>query len=378
MDNKKKKQIQTALIFVLMTAVCFAGGILIGKLAGGSGGQNAGEKVSSGEALFKTFYSFAMLLVSLWLTLIIHEGGHLVFGLLTGYKLLSFRVGSLTFVKKNGRTEIKKFSIAGTGGQCIMMPPECPEPEKAPFMLYHAGGGILNLLTAAIFLTVGLLSGNYWVKTALVILGGFSVMQGAFNLIPLNIKLPNDGYNLLNMKKNVGDRISIYKQLRLNGLLYEGKTYSEIPDELFELGSEGLFGSITQIVKGAKYIEQGDFAAAEEQFAQCAGEDNPIDIYRFESKAELMFCKVMNGAPAEEIDALYDKELEKYMKAAGKTQIGKHRQLYAYQLIYKRDARAAAGEYEAAMKLKETYPVEGELKSELMLIDCVKKRGETI
>ncbi len=375
MNTKKKSNLKPVVLTAAFIAVCFTFGIFLGKLMGGG---NSAENTDGTERFIRAIYGYIMLILSLWLTLMLHEGGHFVFGRLTGYKLLSFRIGSLTFVRKNGRTERKKFSVAGTGGQCIMIPPECPEPEKAPFMLYHAGGGILNLLTALICLPVGLLPENYWVKTALVMLGGVSVIQGLMNLIPMNIKLPNDGYNLLNMKKNVIDRVSVYKQLRLNGLLYEGKTYSEIPDELFELGRGGSFGSFSQMVKGAKYLEKLDFAGAAVQFEQCAGDDNPIDIYRYEAKAELMFCKIMEGAPAEEIDALYNKELEKYMKASGKTQIGKHRQLYAYQLLYKRDAQAAEAEYETAMKLRETYPIEGELRSELMLIDCIKKRGEMI
>lgn len=52
--------------------------------------------------------------------------------------------------------------------------------------------------------------------------------------------------------------------------------------------------------------------------------------------------------------------------------------MYAYQLLIKHDAEAAENEYQAAMKLKDTYPIEGEIISELKLINEIRKRGEII
>ena len=48
------------------------------------------------------------LFISYLLIIIIHEAGHLVFGLLSGYKYLLFRVGSLTLIKRNNKFEFKK------------------------------------------------------------------------------------------------------------------------------------------------------------------------------------------------------------------------------------------------------------------------------
>ena len=60
---------------------------------------------------------------------------------------------------------------------------------------------------------------------------------------------------------------------------------------------------------------------------------------------------------------------------AGKTFISKRRQMYAYYLLYKHDPQSAEKEYQAAMKLKDTYPIEGEILSELKLLDVVKKHA---
>ena len=81
--------------------------------------------------------------------IIIHEGGHLVMGLATGWKYLSFRIGSIALVKRDGKLQWKKTTVVGTGGQCLMIPPEC-EPTECPFFLYLLGGGLFNIITGGI------------------------------------------------------------------------------------------------------------------------------------------------------------------------------------------------------------------------------------
>lgn len=68
----------------------------------------------------------------------IHEAGHLVCGLLTGYDFVSFRIFNFTFIKNGGKTRVKKFAVAGTGGQCLLTPPDLPL-KKIPTRWYNAG-----------------------------------------------------------------------------------------------------------------------------------------------------------------------------------------------------------------------------------------------
>lgn len=377
MENKKEKKgsskLKLTVTLVVLTFCCFAGGIILGKLVGKPGGDSAGSSPKEKIVFLVTIFVSAV--VSYILSLIIHEGGHLVFGLATGYKFLSFRVGSLTLVKKDGKFAWKRFSIQGTGGQCVLMPPEDTEPEKAPFLFYHLGGGLVNLISAAIFLPIsGVLSSGI-PKTAMMVFGMLSLVQGLTNLIPMKIQIPNDGYNIFMMLRHPADRAAIYKSLYLNGLLYRGMTPHEIPAELLELGDSGFYKTVGMVLKAGAALDSHDYETAEKLFAECA-EDDSIPVYNLESRAELMFCKVMNGAPAGEIDELYDKELQNYIKAAAKNMISKRRLMYAYHLLFKHDPAAARKEYEAAMKMKDTYPIEGELRSELGLIEAVRERAE--
>lgn len=50
------------------------------------------------------------------LQIIIHEAGHLVFGLLTGYRFSSFRIGNLMWIKENSKIKLRRLSLTGTAG----------------------------------------------------------------------------------------------------------------------------------------------------------------------------------------------------------------------------------------------------------------------
>ena len=99
------------------------------------------------ETVGVSLLAILILLFSIFLQVLLHEGGHLVCGLATGYRFVSFRIFNLTFIRKDGKLCIKRFSLAGTGGQCLLTPPERPL-EDIPTTLYNLGGVLANLLTA--------------------------------------------------------------------------------------------------------------------------------------------------------------------------------------------------------------------------------------
>ena len=95
--------------------------------------------------------TFAWLIVTAILQFTLHEVGHLLFGLASGFKFSSIRIYKYALVKDHCGFHIKKFNIQGTGGQCIMTLPEDTDPERVPFFWYNAGGVIVNLLLLASF-----------------------------------------------------------------------------------------------------------------------------------------------------------------------------------------------------------------------------------
>ena len=70
--------------------------------------------------------SIVCTLVAFILQIVLHEGGHLLFGLLSGYRFVSFRIFNWTLIRQEGKFRLKRFGIAGPGGQCLMLPPDQP------------------------------------------------------------------------------------------------------------------------------------------------------------------------------------------------------------------------------------------------------------
>ncbi len=76
----------------------------------------------------------AIMYLAIFLQIILHEAGHLLFGLLTGYRFSSFRIGSFMWILQDGKIRFKRFSLAGTGGQCLLLPPPMVD-GKMPYVL---------------------------------------------------------------------------------------------------------------------------------------------------------------------------------------------------------------------------------------------------
>ena len=360
---KQRKSQRIALILFTLCSV------LIGALGGMWVTRYASSQ--TGGSLPALLYAIFCMVAAYYLSVVIHESGHLVMGLRTGYSFVSFRIGSLTLIRQEGKLRLKRFRVAGTGGQCILTPPETDRPENAPFTLYYLGGGLFNLLTAAVVFPPALLLSNFWVRLPLLVLGVVSLYQGAFNLIPLNLQIPNDGYTLRLLRRSPAERAAVYRQLKANGLLYGGMTPAELPETLLSPeppDRSGVFTSAEILTRGSVAVDRHDFAAAEQIFTDCLQSGMLLPIYENECRCELLFCKLMNGAPAEEIEALYTKQLRTYVKRAGQTQIAKRRLLYAWEKLFRKDETAAQREYEAARKMRAVYPCPGELKSELALM----------
>ena len=104
-QGKKKKKIvwQQYIGFAFMMLVGVICGIVIASYL---------DKFTAETPSHQKLISFAGLLLgmyaALFFHLIVHEAGHLVFGLLTGYEFCSFRIASFMWLKENGKLKLKR------------------------------------------------------------------------------------------------------------------------------------------------------------------------------------------------------------------------------------------------------------------------------
>lgn len=96
------------------------------------------KSTSFSESVIAAVVGALAFIVSGIILVIIHETGHLVCGIMSGYSFVSFRIFNFTIIKIDGRLRVKRFSIDGTGGQCLLTPPDLPL-EKIPVEWYNFG-----------------------------------------------------------------------------------------------------------------------------------------------------------------------------------------------------------------------------------------------
>ena len=146
MKREKKAKQDHGTVFSTLCMVLF--GAALGIFAGKDLFEIV-EGVSFGEYLLHVAWLIVMMTAAFYLQTILHEGGHLVCGLLTGYRFVSFRIGSWMVQRENGRLRFHRYTLAGTAGQCLLAPPELTN-GKMPYKLYNLGGVLANLLAAAL------------------------------------------------------------------------------------------------------------------------------------------------------------------------------------------------------------------------------------
>ncbi|MFX0547824.1 M50 family metallopeptidase [Hathewaya histolytica] len=322
---------------------------------------------------------FILFIAAFMLQIILHELGHLIFGLYSGYRFTSFRIGTLTFIKEDEKIVLKKFNIPGTAGQCLMMPPDGNSCD-CPYVLYNLGGIVMNTLVSCLCLVIYTLLPMPEIIRAFLY---FVAISGLYDLImngvPMKIGgISNDGYNIISIKKDKVVRNSYYTQLMVNGLLYQGVRMKDIPFKYFEIPQGANLNNpmigVIKCFEGSYYHDRKEFDKAKECFENLLN-DAPklIGLLKNEIKCELLFYEVIGECRKEVIDELYTKKLKKYIKATN-CFIGRKRLMYAYALIIEKDKAKADKILKEMDKVQKTYPVKSEIESELEIIEFINEK----
>ena len=105
-------------IYAQFQSLILAAALLLAFLYAGT---RWGVEDEIGPKLMLLVVVSALLFSAILLESIIHETGHFIFGKLTGYRFCSFRVQNFMWVKQDGKLRLKRLSLVGTGGQCLMV-----------------------------------------------------------------------------------------------------------------------------------------------------------------------------------------------------------------------------------------------------------------
>lgn len=350
-------------------------------------GMRCAQKSLENESKYSFFIMVGLLLyifVAMIIHIVLHESGHLIGGLVTGYKFVSFRIGSNAWIKDtNGKLHFKKMKIKGTGGQCLMCPPK-GTIEECPYKWYHLSGGLMNLSLGvlSILLYIFVLPKNYITYMLFEEFGVIGIALGLINLIPCKSGgVQNDGYNLIELGKNMDAKKCINIVLEINALLTVADSYSDLPedlvDELKSIDFEKMDITNASIAnafhfQAAMYFVEGDYDKTYELQKYMMNTQGVLGIFKNEARCECLFYEIMHGQNKDVIEQLYDKKLQKYINATAGYP-SRQRLMYAYYHIYLKDESKAEEAYSKLKKLVDIHIIKADALVELEVATRIRE-----
>ena len=253
------------------------------------------------------FFSLTLLtvFVFVWIHIVFHEAGHLIFGWATGYRFLSYRIFSSVILKENGKIVFKRQAINEAIAQCLMVPDKDWDTRDYPYKLYLSGGILFN---AFFSLSALFLLNNAVIPVIQIILfSGIGLFLAFSNGIPRGM---NDGAILKKCSHNPAYRQMMYHQLRTVYYLTESWPLNALPPESFALSEEvslsDPFSLYVMRLEYYKYLEQFQFdKAAGILEKQWDVKEELVPMDRLMIQAERLFCLSIQQQSVEEAKKLY-------------------------------------------------------------------------
>jgi len=334
------------------------------------------EGIGSSEKAYRICVMLVFLYLSFFIHIVLHETGHLIFGLMSGYQFSSFRIGTHMLMKENGKLVHRKIKIAGTGGQCLMIPPEMVD-GKFPVVLYNLGGSIVNLVVAAPMIPVFVAIDKSSVFALFVFLFiAMGAITGLSNGIPMRTKtVDNDGYNAISLGKSREAMRAFWIQMKTNEQLTKGIRTKDMPEEWFEVPSDDAMKNpmvaTIGVYAASRMMDQHRFEEAGKLIDYMLKiETGMVALHRNLLICDQIYLELIGQNRSDRVEELYTKELKKFMKAM-KTFPSVIRLEYAYRLLAEHDPESAAKSMAAFEKVAATYPYPNDINTERELMEIV-------
>ena len=367
--NKKHNKDSTPFLSVLMLLIGVGYGIYIVRFC-----QSDDEPIS----LMRLVVLLLMTLVAFLLHTVLHETGHLIFGLLTGYRFCSFRIGNIMLLRIDGKLQFRRMSLAGTAGQCLLEPPDLTE-GKMPVMLYHLGGVIMNFVVSVIFIILFVLfDSTPYAQPFCMVMAMIGMMLFFTNGIPVKTQpVSNDGYNARMLYDNPEAIHAMWIQMKVNGQLAQGVKAMDMPEEWFILPEEEKMDNCIVAALGvmaeSRLMEEHRFEEAQALIERLFAIDAAIaGLHRQLLTCDLLYCALIGDGDKETVEALRSEELLKFMKQMKRFPMVMRTE-YAFAL-WEQDSEETELIRKRFEKCAKTYPYKTDIEGERGLMKLAEER----
>lgn len=378
--KKKRKRLLALVGFLMAIAAGGTAGFLMAKLMDDRGliSSDSGTGAFVWELVPVLAVFLALFYLGAFIHIIVHESGHLIFGMLTGYKFNSFRIGNRILIKSEQGLKWKKIHIRGTGGQCLMDPPDLRD-AKMPYILYNLGGVIMNLLVSAVSFGIGLLIWNRHPYGAgcLMEIALLGMVYVLLNGIPAVIGgMPNDGYNIWTMRRSPEALHDFGIQMKINQEVSKGRRLKELPAQWFRLPSDQAMqnplSATIAVYASNRLMNEHRFEEAGKLMDKLLwSESGMIELHRRLMICDRILCELLEDPNEQILDALLDQKQKKFMKAYGKELLPVIRTQYGLALLREQDTQKGKMLREQFEKRAAVYPYDSDIQCERELMELI-------
>jgi len=327
------------------------------------------------DSSFKIGAYLFELYLAIFLQVVVHEFGHLTFGLLTRYKFLSYRVLNFMIIRRNKKFSIKKMSLTGTSGQCLMAPPDFKN-GKMPFILYNLGGVIFNLIFSIFGLYLYLFCDFIYLKSFGIIMAIVGLFYALINGVPLGLSVNNDGYNVLLLLKNKEAVYAFWLQMKINEELLLGNRLKDMNENWFKIANVTSNNSIINTINVYycnRLLDEMKFEKAYYEMDKLLKSDQKIiDLHRNLLILDCVYCEIVLKNNDKYLMMYHNNLLQRFISSM-KNYPSVLRVNYAYSLLIQKNNVKAEKIRENFNRIKINYPYEVDIKSEEELIEYAKK-----
>lgn len=238
-------------------------------------------------------------------------------------------------------------------GQGLLLDPPAPVNGQYACVCYLLFGGLSSLLLGILLIGIGFFAP---IADFLRCFGFLGLVYAWERLFPHCCGgRGNDGYWLLRIRKDPKQSAVIWLHRKLAVEMTRAETYGDFSEETvnalmeYECGDFGCDGEVVPLYYRAHYLfARGDRAGAAAVYRMIA-ESAASDEMKGRAYCELFYAAILDGAPKEELSALYQKSTGS--KKRTKDNTSRRRLMVAVRLVCEKNEARAEEEYQALLRL---------------------------
>ena len=343
-------------------------GFVCGKIMGGSIARTKTPFVM----IMDIIRFLVILYILIFLQIIIHETGHLICGLLSGYTFSSFRILSFMWSNENGKIHFKRYKLNIAAGQCLMLPPALDENNQLPYLLYNLGGVFFNILSSLLVLPLFLISTTPLFKMCCFIFIAIGVVFAYVNGIPACLHgINNDGMNACALKHPEAPR-AFWINLMVADKMTKGERLKDMPSSWFRCPSQEAMKNGMVAILGvyacARLLDEHHYEEANTLIEELLSiKSGIVPLHRKQLIVEQYFIKLIKHQTLtkENIDQLFK------MKNQLQNDPAYLRVLYAYHLLQNKNIEKVDWIKKRFEKIISSYPYQAEASHEQELLQMI-------